>query len=109
VRPRSANEWRSFWHHDGDAELRSVLQDAWPPLRDLAEAACARPTERIATLLGSNAPLRALVSELGRIRADELGAEPDPGADRAAAETIMRWFEAVAARGHASSTVAWDS
>src|SRR5438552_8804293 len=73
VRPRSANEWRSFWHHGGDAELRSALRDAWPPLRGAGEQTCARPAERIATLLGSSAPLRALASELGRIRADELG------------------------------------
>jgi hypothetical protein len=94
VRPRSANEWRSFWHHGGDSELREVLRREWPPLHDAAEADCARPAERIATLLGSNAPVRALASELGRIRADELGAEPDPEADRAAAAAIHAWFAA---------------
>jgi hypothetical protein len=98
VRPRSADEWRRFWHHGGDAELRAVLRASWPPLHDAPEQAAARPAERVATLLGSNAPARALVSELGRIRADELGADPDPESDGAAAETITTWFESVAAR-----------
>lgn len=92
MRPRSANEWRSFWHHGGDAELRDVLRREWPALHGASEQASARPAQRIATLLGSNAPIRALASELGRIRADELGVKPDPEADRAAAEAIQRWF-----------------
>jgi hypothetical protein len=92
VRPRSANEWRSFWHHGGDAELRRVLADVWPPLEGASEQAAARPAERVATLLGSNAPPRAVASELGRIRADDLGIEPDPDADRAAADAVLSWF-----------------
>jgi hypothetical protein len=96
VRPRSASEWREFWHHGGEAELRVVLRDAWPPLNDAPEEACVRPAERVATLLGSSAPARALASELGRIRADELGAPADPEADRAAADAILGWFSAQA-------------
>jgi hypothetical protein len=92
VRPRSANEWRSFWHHGGDVQLREVPRREWPPLHDASEQACARPAERLATLLGSNAPVRALASELGRIRADELDAAPDPEADRASADAIQTWF-----------------
>ena len=92
MRPRSANEWRSFWHHGGDAELREVLRRVWPPLRGATEGTVARPAERVATLLGSNAPARALASELGRIRG-ELGAVADPDADRAAAAEIASWFE----------------
>jgi hypothetical protein len=106
VRPRSANEWRSFWHHGGDAELREVIRREWPPLHDASEQACARPAERIATLLGSSAPVRALASELGRIRADEVGAAPDPDADRATAEAIHSWFAShsvVAAEADAES------
>jgi hypothetical protein len=102
VRPRSANEWRSFWHHGGDVELRAVVREAWPPLRDAPEHAAARAGERVATLLGSNAPARALASELGRIRGDELGAEPDPDADRIAADEILSWF-ANCARADAKS------
>jgi hypothetical protein len=94
VRPRSANEWRAFWHHGGDAELREVMRREWPPLREAPEQACARPAERIATLLGSNAPVRAIASELGRIRSDEIAAQPDPDADRATAEAIHTWFAA---------------
>jgi hypothetical protein len=109
VRPRNANEWRSFWHRGGDVELRGVLRDSWPPLHGASDEACARPAERIATLLGSNAPARALASELGRIRADELDAEADPDVDRAAAETILDWFRAVAARDHAPSPAGSDS
>jgi hypothetical protein len=92
VRPRSANEWRSFWHHGGEDELRVELQRVWQPLHGAADEACARPAARVATLLGSNAPSRALASELGRIRVDELGAAPDPAADRVAADAIIGWF-----------------
>ena len=105
MRPRSASEWRAFWHHGGEAELRVVLRDAWPPLRDATEEACVRPAERVATLLGSNAPSRALASELGRIRADELGADPDPDADRSAADAIYAWF---ASRSVVAGAVAAD-
>ena len=92
MRPRSANEWRSFWHHGGEDELRVELRRVWPPLHGAADDVCARPAERVATLLGSNAPARALASELGRIRADELGAAPDPEVDGDAAEAILAWF-----------------
>lgn len=91
MRPRSASEWRAFWHHGGDAELCVVLRDAWPPLNGEPEEACVRPAERVATLLGSNAPARALASELGRIR-DELGAVPGPDEDSAAADAVLAWF-----------------
>ena len=94
MRPRSANEWRSFWHQGGEDELRVELQRVWSPLHGAADEACARPVERVATLLGSNAPARALASELGRIRADELDAAPDPDADRDAADAIVAWFHA---------------
>jgi hypothetical protein len=97
VRPRSASEWRAFWHHGGEAELRVVLRDAWPPLRDAPEEACVRPAERIATLLGSNAPARALASELGRIR-DELGAVLAADEDSAAADAVLAWFREQALR-----------
>jgi phosphomannomutase len=85
MRPRSANEWRSFWHDGGEQELAAVLQDAWSPDASRPQA------ERVALLLGSNAPVRALVAELGRMRAD-LGSAPDPDADRQAAEQVDEWF-----------------
>ncbi len=91
VRPRSANEWRSFWHQGGEAELRGVLRDVWSPLRDVSDEGCVPQAERIALLLGSSAPVRALAGELGRIRA-ELGEGPDAEADREAAEKVSEWF-----------------
>jgi hypothetical protein len=87
VRPRSANEWRSFWHHGGEEQLHDVLRDVWSPEASAADA------ERVALLLGSAAPVRALAGELGRIRA-ESGANPDPDADRQAAEKVDEWFRA---------------
>jgi hypothetical protein len=80
LRPRSANEWRDFWRDGGERELHARLGDFAPF------------SVRIATLLGSNAPLRALVSELGRIREHELGVPPDPGADAELAGRIYAWF-----------------
>jgi len=93
MRPRSANEWRQFWHDGGDRELRLLLADAWPPLRGFAEEAAAPHAERIALLLGSAAPVRALAAELGRIRTD-LAAEAAPEQDREAAERVDEWFRA---------------
>ena len=97
MRPRSANEWRDFWRDGGELELRGVLREAWPPLAGAEEATCAWLATRIATLLGSRAPRRALAAELGRIRVHELALDPDEGADAAAAARIQRWFDADAA------------
>jgi hypothetical protein len=93
MRPRSANEWRRFWHEGRESELEQLLRDSWPPLHDAAEETCEAPAERVALLLGSAASPRALASELGRIR-DELGVVPDPHTDRATAETLLGWFDA---------------
>jgi len=84
MRPRSANEWRDFWRDGGERELHAQLGEFAPY------------SVRIATLLGSNAPLRALVAELGRIRAHELGAPPDPERDTELADRVYGWFEASA-------------
>ncbi|MGZ4390444.1 MAG: hypothetical protein ACXVZL_13790 [Gaiellaceae bacterium] len=97
MRPRSANEWRDFWRDGGELELRALLREAWPPLSGGDDDACAWHATRIATLLGSRAPLRALVTDLGRIRTHELGLEPDPAEDAAAAERIQHWFDEQAA------------
>ena len=82
MRPRSASEWRDFWRDGGARELRGLLDEFAPH------------SVRIATLLGSNAPLRALVAELGRIREYELRAGPDPARDVEVAERIEAWFRA---------------
>jgi hypothetical protein len=81
VRPRSANEWRDFWRDGGERELHARLEEFAPY------------SVRIATLLGSNAPLRALAAELGRIREHELRAPADPTRDAELAERIYAWFE----------------
>jgi hypothetical protein len=80
MRPRSANEWRDFWRDGGERELHAQLEEFAPY------------SVRIATLLGSNAPLRALVGELGRIREHELGGALDPERDGELAQRIYAWF-----------------
>ncbi len=80
MRPRSANEWRSFWRHGGEQELEALLREAWQPLRGAGAVAVEAAAQRIALLLGSAAPARALAAELGRIRAG-LGAGPDGDGD----------------------------
>jgi len=82
VRPRGANEWRDFWRDGGERELHARLEEFAPH------------SVRIATLLGSNAPQRALVAELGRIREHELRELPDSGRDAEVAARIYAWFEA---------------
>ena len=81
MRPRSASEWRDFWRDGGERDLHARL-DEFAPF-----------SVRIATLLGSNAPLRALVAELGRIREHELAAPADPECDAEVAERVYAWFE----------------
>jgi len=80
VRPRSANEWRDFWRDGGERELHAQLEEFAPY------------SVRIATLLGSNAPLRALAAELARIRENELGMAPQPARDAELAARIYGWF-----------------
>ena len=82
MRPRGANEWRDFWRDGGERELHARLEEFAPH------------SVRIATLLGSNAPQRALVAELGRIREHELRHSPDRGRDAEVAARIYAWFEA---------------
>jgi hypothetical protein len=84
MRPRSANEWRDFWRDGGERELHAQLDEFAPY------------SVRIATLLGSNAPLRALVGELGRIREHELRTPADPARDADVAGRIYSWFESSA-------------
>jgi hypothetical protein len=81
MRPRAANEWRDFWRDGGERELHAQLDEF------------ASYSVRIATLLGSNAPLHALVAELGRIRVHELEAPADPDRDAEVAARIYAWFE----------------
>src|SRR5262249_46469570 len=100
VRPRSANEWRSFWHHGGEQELADLLGRVWPPAAARDEARPAA-TGRVALPLGSSAPLRALAAELGRIRGD-LGAVANPAEDGQAAEVVQDWFESQRAAGGVS-------
>jgi hypothetical protein len=98
VRPRSANEWRDFWRDGGERELDSQLEEFAPY------------SVRIATLLGSNAPERALAAELGRIREHELLAPRDPERDAEVAARVYSWFESASlARSNASRTSASSS
>ena len=92
MRPRSANEWRAFWRGGGEVELRRVLRRAWAPAAAAGDEDCAHLSTRVATLLGSNAPARALAAELGRIRAHDLRIEADAEADAQAAESLHAWF-----------------
>jgi len=84
MRPRSANEWRDFWRDGGERELHAQLAEFAPH------------SVRIATLLGSNAPLRALVAELGRIRVHELELPANPSRDAEVADRVYAWFETAA-------------
>ena len=80
MRPRSANEWRDFWRDGGERELHGQLEEFAPY------------SVWIATLLGSNAPERAFVAELGRIREHELKAPPDAERDAEVASRVYAWF-----------------
>jgi hypothetical protein len=95
----TAGEWRAFWQLRGMAELRLVLWASWEPLAGTLPGYDRYPF-RIASLLGSRASADALAEELGRIRRDELGLEPDPAGDARAAAKIADWFaHSVGTRG----------
>jgi hypothetical protein len=85
TRPRNANEWRDFWRDGGERELHALLEEFAPY------------SVRVATLLGSNAPQRALVAELGRIRKHELGGTADSERDEELAGRIYEWFRSASA------------
>lgn len=80
LRPRSANEWRDFWRDGGERELNAQLDEFAPY------------SVRIATLLGSAAPLSAIVAELGRVREHDLRMSPNPARDEEIAARIHAWF-----------------
>jgi hypothetical protein len=80
MRPRAANEWRDFWRDGGERALAAQLDELEPY------------SVRIATLLGSNAPLKALVAELGRIREHEARLPPDFARDTELAARVYDWF-----------------
>jgi hypothetical protein len=84
TRPRSANEWRDFWRDGGERELHAQLDEFAPY------------SVRIATLLGSAAPLRAVVAELGRIREHDLHEPPDAARDEEIATRVHAWFPGTA-------------
>jgi hypothetical protein len=92
VSVRSATAWREFWRDRGERELALLLRDEWAALGDASLEEYVAQGTRVATLLGSRAPERALADELGRMRAD-VGAPPDRERDAAAAAAVARWFE----------------
>jgi hypothetical protein len=96
----TAGEWREFWQLRGMAALRLVLRASWGPVAGTPPGEYDRYAFRIASLLGSRASCAALAEELGRIRRDELGLDPDPAGDGRAASKIAGWFEhAIRVRG----------
>ncbi len=81
MRTRSATEWRDFWRDRGERDLATLLDEYEPH------------ATRVATLLGSRASREALVAELGRIRAHELGLPADGRRDAEVAARVHDWFE----------------
>jgi hypothetical protein len=73
-------------------ELRLVLWAAWEPLGGTPPDECDGYAFRIASLLGSRAPLESVADELGRIRRERLGDHPSPDEDLRAAEKVLDWF-----------------
>jgi hypothetical protein len=93
----SAEDWRAFWQARGMRELQLLLWAAWDPTDDASPGGYDGYAVRVASLLGSRASRDAIAAELGRIRGDELGLDPDPAEDARPAAKITAWFEAAAA------------
>ncbi|HSS81505.1 MAG TPA: hypothetical protein VLK24_09940 [Gaiellaceae bacterium] len=94
---KGAAEWRVFWRERGMQELAQVLAESWAPLAAASSAERESCSFRVASLLGSRAPVLALAEELGRIRRDELGLAAGRDEDERAAVTITTWFTSAAA------------
>jgi hypothetical protein len=92
----SAGDWRAFWEARGMRELQVLVWAAWDPIAGGPSREYDGYALRVASLLGSRAPCDAIAAELGRIRRNELGLEPDPNEDARAAAKITTWFEAAA-------------
>jgi hypothetical protein len=92
VSPVDATGWRDFWRGRGEQELTTLLREVWGPLAAAEREVVQSHATRVATLLGSRAPDRAVASELGRMR-DGLRAQPDPDGDAAAAARLVAWFD----------------
>jgi hypothetical protein len=89
----SARDWRAFWQARGMRELQLLLWAAWDPIDEVEPGGYDGYALRLATLLGSRASRDAIEAELGRIRRDELGLQPEPAQDARAADKITAWFE----------------
>jgi hypothetical protein len=72
-------------------ELADLVSASWPPLDDAGDETRETCVFRIASLLGSRAPAKALADELARIRF-ELGEDSSPLEDARAAHAIAAWF-----------------
>jgi hypothetical protein len=73
-------------------ELADVVSASWPPLDGADRETRETCVFRIASLLGSRAPAKAVSDELARIRFD-LGAQARPLEDTRAAHAIAAWFD----------------
>jgi GNAT superfamily N-acetyltransferase len=89
----TAREWREFWRLRGMQEVQLVLWASWDPIGGTAPGEYAGYAFPIASLLRSRASREALAEELGRIRRDKIGIEPNPQQDAYAAEKIGDWFD----------------
>jgi hypothetical protein len=89
----TAREWREFWRVRGMRELQLVLWASWDPIGGTPPGEYHAYAFRIASLLGSRASRDALADELGGIRRDKIGIEPNRQQDAYAAEKIGDSFD----------------
>jgi hypothetical protein len=102
-----SREWGRWWRLVGHAGLNHVLSTDWDPLGVSADAPLGeydRVTGLVAGLLRSGAKPDQIADILTEYRIRQLEVDPDPVADRLAAERLVTWYQAAMAHARRRDT-----
>jgi hypothetical protein len=90
--------WKRWWQRTGEDELRAVVMQEWDPIgvSGFPEAADEYDSYlgQIAKRLREGVSDQALGSFLTHITDDEMGLNPRPEANLAAARAMREWYDA---------------
>jgi hypothetical protein len=87
-----AREFAKWWKQRGRDDFTLVLWAAWNPigfpvpLNEYEDY-----SDRLISLLGKESTVDEIAAELGRIRTETMGMQPEPRLDEIAADTLKWW------------------
>jgi len=88
--------WHIWWASRGEGELRELMMSAWDPIGIKNEPRAFDEYDdyvpHVGRLLRDARPVEEIARYLSDVRVGEIGLEPDPEGDRAAAQTIHDWY-----------------